>query len=314
MMKGAILIQTRILLPVLGAILIAAFAMIPPAGAEELCIYPLTSTDTANPQIKAIRDDVRRSIHVIKSQKEPSLLPELKFYKYRVGRDDTFWKILSQTSSNIDTLMTVNTLGSAADIAPGRSVFIPNMRGIIFHNSRNTPVEHIARAFRVPAKYILRVNGNSIEGKNYIFIPQAGISTIERSLFLGTGFIAPLGEIRKTSGFGVRRDPFTRDLRFHGGVDLACSPGTRVFASRPGVVSFAGYKGGYGRVVEISHSHGYYSIYGHLSRISVRPGMPVNTNSVIGLSGNTGRSTGPHLHFEVRRNSRAINPYVLSRH
>lgn len=292
-------------------IIIAATAL--PAGAETLTIHTLTGTGLENPQIKEIRDDVRRAVYVIKSRKSPALLPELKFYKYRVGRDDTFWKILSSTSSNIDTLMTVNSLGSAGDAAPGRTIFIPNMRGIIFHNGRNTPVEHLAKAFKVPGEYILRANGGSVEGKSHIFIPQAGVSTIERSLFLGTGFITPLGETRKTSGFGIRRDPFTRDFKFHGGIDLACRPGTRVFAARTGVVTYTGYKGGYGRTVEISHSHGYYSIYGHLSRITVRKGATVSTNTVIGLSGNTGRSTGPHLHFEVRRNSRPVNPYVLSR-
>ncbi len=311
-LRAGTILASRVLMPALGAILIFIAGL--PAGAEETGITRLASTDSDNPQVRSIRDDVRRAIYVIRSQKEPALLPELKFYRYQTGRDDTFWTIMSRTSSNIDTLMTVNALGSAADVSPGRTIFIANMRGIIFHNRNNTPVEHLARAFKIPGKYILRVNGDSIEGKSHIFIPQAGISTIERSLFLGTGFIAPLIDIRRTSGFGMRRDPFTRDLRFHGGVDLACRPGTRVYAARPGKVSFAGYKGGYGRVVEISHSHGYYSIYGHLSRIAVRPGMSVNTNTVIGLSGNTGRSTGPHLHFEVRRNARAINPHVLSRH
>jgi murein DD-endopeptidase MepM/ murein hydrolase activator NlpD len=289
-------------------------AVAPPgAGANTLSIDTLSSTSLENPQIREIRNDVRRAAYVIKSRKSPALLPELKFYKYRVGRDDTFWKILTGTSSNIDTLMTVNSMGSAADASPGRTIFIPNMRGIIFHNRRNTPVEHLAGAFKIPGDYILRANGGSVEGKSHIFIPLAGVSTIERSLFLGTGFITPLGEMRKTSGFGMRRDPFTRDFKFHGGIDLACRPGTRVFAARSGVVTYTGYKGGYGRTVEISHSHGYYSIYGHLSRIAVRKGSTVNTNTVIGLSGNTGRSTGPHLHFEVRRNSRPVNPYVLSR-
>ncbi len=276
-------------------------------------ISVLGSTALSDPVIKEIREDVRRTIYVVQSWKDPSLLPELKFYAYRIGKDDTFWKIMANTSSNIDTLMTVNGLGTSADIVPGRTIYVPNMRGIIFHNKSGAQVEHLARAFKVGAHYILQANGNSIRGKEYIFIPGAGISTIERSLFLGTGFITPLVNARKTSGFGLRRDPFTREIRFHGGVDLACRPGTKIYAARSGVVCATGYKGGYGLTVEVAHSHGYKSIYGHLSRIHVRPDQRVTTTTLLGLSGNTGRSTGPHLHFEVRRNSRPVNPFVLSR-
>jgi murein DD-endopeptidase MepM/ murein hydrolase activator NlpD len=291
----------------------ASLLFLTPPGYGNSGIIELNSINNSDPVIKSIRGDIRRSIYVIKSGKAPTLLPELKFYRYRVKKDDTFWKILAGTSSDMDTLISVNNLTSSMDISPGREIYIPNMRGIIFTNGNNSPPGAVAGAFRISEKYLLRANNESISGKNHIFIPLAKISSVEKTLFMGTGFISPLREARKTSGFGTRRDPFTRELKFHGGIDLACRPGTKIYAARSGRVSYVGYKGGYGLTVEVSHSHGYYSIYGHLSRILVRRGISVDTGTVLGLSGNTGRSTGPHLHFEVRRNSRPVNPYVLNR-
>lgn len=281
--------------------------------AGESIITELSSLSLQNPVVKQIRAEVGKTAYAVKSRREAGNMPELKFYRYRVSRGDTFWTVLSAVSSDIDTLMSVNGLGSPEDIEPGKVLYIPNMRGIVFRNSKKAGAEQIANAFKIPREYILRANGNSIEGKEYLFIPMAKLSSVERSLFLGTGFVNPLRDAQKTSGFGMRRDPFTHHMSFHGGIDLACRPGTKVYAARSGVVTFAGYKGNYGFAVEVSHSHGYSSIYGHLSRIYVRPGAEVNTGTVLGLSGNTGRSTGPHLHFEVRRRATPVSPNILSR-
>lgn len=282
-------------------------------NAAENVIYDLPGLSLQNPVLKQLRFDVGKTTFAIKSQRGAENMPELRIYRYKVSRGDTFWTILAATSSNIDTLMSLNGLGSPEDIEPGKILFIPNMRGIVFRNSKRAGIEQISAAFKIPAEYIRRANGTSIEGREYLFIPMAKLSSVERSLFLGTGFINPLRDAQKTSGFGMRRDPFTHHMRFHGGVDLACRPGTKIYAARSGVVTFAGYKGNYGFAVEVSHSHGYSSIYGHLSRIYVRPGTEVNTDTILGLSGNTGRSTGPHLHFEVRRRATPINPNILSR-
>lgn len=281
--------------------------------AGESIIIELPSLALQNPTLKQIRADAGKAVYAVKSRRGVESMPELKIYRYRVLRGDTFWKILSATSSDIDTLMSINGLGSPEDVEPGKIIYIPNMRGIVFRNSKKAGVEQIANAFKIPTEYILRANKNFIEGKEYLFIPMAKLSSVERSLFLGIGFVNPLRDSQKTSGFGMRRDPFTRHMSFHGGIDLACRPGTKVYAARSGVVTFAGYKGNYGFAVEVSHSHGYSSIYGHLSRIYVRPGAEVNTGTVLGLSGNTGRSTGPHLHFEVRRRTSPVNPNILSR-
>jgi murein DD-endopeptidase MepM/ murein hydrolase activator NlpD len=111
-----------------------------------------------------------------------------------------------------------------------------------------------------------------------------------------------------SSHFGQRSDPFTGRGAFHGGVDFAAPPGSRVIATGPGVVSFSGYKDGYGYVVEISHPTGYVTRYGHNSRNLVREGQTVQKGDAIAVIGSTGRSTGTHVHFEVERDGNRLNP------
>jgi murein DD-endopeptidase MepM/ murein hydrolase activator NlpD len=119
----------------------------------------------------------------------------------------------------------------------------------------------------------------------------------------------PLGETANiTSGFGIRRDPFRRTLAMHSGVDFKSPTGTAVVATADGRVVAAGSEGAYGRMVEISHDNGVATRYAHLSEINVTVGQLVANGSVVGKIGNTGRSTGPHLHYETRVNRRAVDP------
>ncbi|WP_087002457.1 M23 family metallopeptidase [Rhizobium sullae] len=111
-----------------------------------------------------------------------------------------------------------------------------------------------------------------------------------------------------TSPFGNRRDPFLGRLAFHSGVDFRFAPGERVRPTAPGTVVNAGWTGGYGNMVEIDHGNGVSTRYGHMSQILVRAGDTVGRSDVIGLAGSTGRSTGTHLHYEVRQNGRAVDP------
>ncbi|MFV0644816.1 MAG: M23 family metallopeptidase [Sphingomonadaceae bacterium] len=111
-----------------------------------------------------------------------------------------------------------------------------------------------------------------------------------------------------TSSYGLRRDPFTGVPAMHSGLDFRGPMGAPVYAAADGTVSFAGRKSGYGKVIEISHGNGLMTRYAHLSRFSVTEGQKIPAGSVIGGIGSTGRSTGPHLHFEVRINDRAVNP------
>ena len=131
--------------------------------------------------------------------------------------------------------------------------------------------------------------------------------------FIGAdGFCSPIGENWRnvvTSEFGNRRDPFTGERRGHSGMDLAVPTGTSVRAALPGTVTVSTYnQGGYGYYVMIDHGNGLSTLYGHNSQLLARVGQTVEAGDVIALSGSTGRSTGPHLHFEVRINGERTNP------
>ncbi len=111
-----------------------------------------------------------------------------------------------------------------------------------------------------------------------------------------------------SSGFGVRTDPIEGGAAFHPGLDFKGPKGAPIYAAAAGTVSFTGGRQGYGNYVEISHGHGLVTRYAHMSRIIAHLGQPVTAGTPIGMIGSTGRSTGPHLHFEVRINDRPVNP------
>lgn len=119
------------------------------------------------------------------------------------------------------------------------------------------------------------------------------------------------GSFRRSSGFGNRSDPFTGGRAFHSGLDFAAASGTPVYSAGNGVVSHVGNKSGYGQVVEVTHDDGLVTRYAHLSAYLSKPGQRVSTGTPIAKVGTTGRSTGPHLHFEVRKGDTAINPQAF---
>lgn len=114
---------------------------------------------------------------------------------------------------------------------------------------------------------------------------------------------------RLTSGFGARMDPFSGEGAYHMGVDLAVPRGTPVHVTANGVVATAGWVTGYGKLIMVDHGGGLQTYYAHLSRVEVVPGQRVSCGEIIGTAGDTGHSTGPHLHYEVRRGGHAVNPF-----
>ena len=167
-----------------------------------------------------------------------------------------------------------------------------------------------AQAGRQPLLYaaLHRVDGPDVEllkwtsgGKADWFDTDA--SGRERS----AGLMAPVAG-RITSGFGGRFHPILRFARFHSGIDFGAGWGSPIVAAADGVVVGTGWNGGYGRQVQVAHGGGIVTTYSHMSGFAASPGSPVRQGQVIGYVGSTGLSTGPHLHFEVRVNGRAVDP------
>jgi murein DD-endopeptidase MepM/ murein hydrolase activator NlpD len=167
-----------------------------------------------------------------------------------------------------------------------------------------------------------RIASSSAEGVGGPLEPVGGSDATFKQLFtswkkldsISQGAIAvpsekPVKTAAFTSGYGVRSDPFRHSAAMHAGIDLAGPVGTAIYATADGVVADAGYnKGGYGNLIKIDHGRGIETRYGHLSAILVSPGQRVVRGQQIARMGSTGRSTGSHLHYEVRIDGRAVNP------
>jgi murein DD-endopeptidase MepM/ murein hydrolase activator NlpD len=140
-----------------------------------------------------------------------------------------------------------------------------------------------------------------------LFISWKKLTTLQAAVAAIPAYM-PVKDYRYTSSYGYRYDPFNGGTAMHAGVDMAGAHGEPIYASADGVVQQAGRSGGYGNLVELRHGKGIDTRYGHLSAIAVKPGERVRQGQLIGRMGSTGRSTGTHLHFEVRVDGRAVNP------
>jgi murein DD-endopeptidase MepM/ murein hydrolase activator NlpD len=164
----------------------------------------------------------------------------------------------------------------------------------------------------VPVK--LPANAGAFERQLYrINVSRAQVERLNRTLALVPYRKPVIGEVEFTSGFGVRNDPFLGRPAMHTGLDFRAATGDPVRATANGKVVSSGWTGGYGRMVEIDHGNGLSTRYGHLSEIGVKVGDQIRIGQVIGAVGSTGRSTGPHLHYETRIDGEAVDPQKFLR-
>ena len=217
---------------------------------------------------------------------------------------------MARTGMDLETLSSVNELSSPHDLVEGMILEIPNMRGVFHPEVSENSIKNkqlLADKYRIPDD---KLQYDSEREK--WFIPGVVMGKVEKSFFYGFGFSTPLKTALMSSAYGNRMDPFTKKTTFHGGIDLAAKHGSSVHASQDGVVEFASTSGGYGKLIIIKHSMGYETRYGHLDTFLVKSGDRIKKGEKIGEVGMTGRTTGPHLHFEVRRNSKRQKPFFQS--
>ncbi len=264
---------------------------------------------------KQLQEDLQKYFAAaVPSTKES--FPPLRFFIYHYSGEKDIFSIAARLNLPYDTLATLNSVENPADFRKLEHVLIPNMPGIFVPVSPSPGFQEILYSLRAqstePGGKFQRVIISDRKGSRaFLFYLGESFHTLERAYFLNILFRFPLPLGRLTSGYGMRKDPFTGHPRFHHGIDLAAPAGTDVFAARDGIVAKAGTDSVLGNYVFIFHKGGFQTLYGHLSSIKVSLKQRVTSGTIIGKVGSTGMATGPHLHFEIRQKDGSKDPVPL---
>lgn len=238
-------------------------------------------------------------------------LPPLLFSRYTVTEGATIFSLAARFSLPYATVATINRIPAPSELEPGREIVVPTIPGVYLPLVPVNDLEHLMSDLRgASVGTIVHVE---IAGAPTAFRMFAGddFSADERKAFLGVLFRHPVAGSAITSPFGNRIHPVSGRWSFHSGVDYGAARGSSVRAARSGTVTGVGEDEVMGRSVTIIHNGGYETFYAHLDTTTVRLNQEVRSGMIIGTVGSTGISTGPHLHFEVRRNGTARDPVDL---
>lgn len=251
---------------------------------------------------------------------------ELPYYTHRITEEDLskgkgFNQIRSSLNQSGGTLATANALESPSSLKVGMEIILPVFQGIFIAENPETDFELLLKK-EFESEMARNSEKNQVtkkvklNGRKYEFVPGRTISSTASAFFLSQNskkeddkMVLPLARKVLTSEFGYRTSPISKKWTLHAGIDLAAPIGTDVFACKGGVVQTAEsnhYM--YGNYIDIRHEDKKISRYAHLSKILVSKGNSVKKGAVIGKVGMTGMATGPHLHFEIRENGKAMNP------
>lgn len=235
-------------------------------------------------------------------------VPELQIYKHKVQKGEVLSEIAKKYGISMDTICGSNNLISYDLIKEGAVFTIPSKDGILYKMKKGVTILDLVKKYKISLKKILAQN--SIKNPDFISIGSELFIPDARPQNIFPGYLWPTFSRKITGGYGWRRNPFNRRRReFHKGVDIGSKYG-RVRATKYGKITYSGWLGGYGKVIIIGHPGGIKSLYAHLSKIFVRKGQYVKQGQFIGRSGNTGRSTGPHLHVEITKYGKHKNPFI----
>lgn len=246
-------------------------------------------------------------------QKPAALLKSLETSSYTVKNGEAVSTIANKFGLKLGTLISFNNIRNVKRIQVGMKLTIPNQDGLLYTVVRGDSLGLISRRTGVTYEALLDANNLDspvIQPGQKLFIPGANLAGAQLRQALGELFIMP-ARGRLTSGFGYRRDPFTGLRRFHNGIDIANASGTSIRAAMEGRVSDVGYHSSYGNYVVLSHEGGYQTMYAHLISYKVKKGQRVSQGESIAQMGNTGYSTGTHLHFSVFLRNNPVDPYRL---
>jgi murein DD-endopeptidase MepM/ murein hydrolase activator NlpD len=241
----------------------------------------------------------------------PAALKSLKVVSYTVRRGESLSQIAQKLHLNIGTLISFNGIKDSRTLGAGAVLKVPNSDGVLYRVRRGDSLEKIADSFSTALETVLDFNSlttSVITVGQEIFIPGARMSTADINKVIGDLFIWPVSG-RITSRFGGRNDPFTGVFRSHNGIDIANKMDLPIGAAMAGQVVSAAFSPTYGNYVIVKHTGTtYQTLYGHLDKILVSRGQNVAQGQTLGLLGNTGYSTGAHLHFSLFKNGEAVDP------
>ncbi|MBN1835426.1 MAG: M23 family metallopeptidase [Spirochaetales bacterium] len=241
----------------------------------------------------------------------PEAVQTVSTRRYAVRSGDTISGIAQHFGLKMDTVISYNNIDDARGLREGAVLILPNADGLKYRVKRGDYLEGIARQYGVALSAL--VDWNNLESAlivpgQELFIPGARMSEMELNRVFGRLFVYPAAG-RITSRFGPRSDPFTGLRRFHNGVDLANAVGTPVLASMSGRVAMLGYNPNFGKYIILTHPEGFQTLYGHLDTFLVQKGQTVGQGQQIARMGNTGYSTGCHLHFSIFKKGEPVDPF-----
>ena len=240
----------------------------------------------------------------------------VKFLIHKVKKGENLWGIAKKHGYSVHTVIGCNPQMKTYNVSVNEKLLMPSSGGSLHPVSKTDTWKSIAEKYNIDESILKDTNLNvrNLTEEPYVFIPgkKPAVDLLNESMqekyALRDLFRSPLAG-RLSSTFGTRRHPVTGKISRHGGIDIAVKTGTLVGAAADGIVTVASTDvGHYGTAVFIDHQNGYITHYGHLSKILVRVGQRVKAGQIIAKSGATGRATGPHLHFTVKKNGVSLDP------
>lgn len=267
-----------------------------------------------NPAKAEEHDRVVKIVELEEKDEKETIDQEKPFQieSHKVSQGDTLWRIAQTYKVPVYTILSANPHKKNSPIYPGEELRIPTQPGILYKVKANESLSQIAKRYKISQDQITDLEGRPIKklkGLSEVFLHKA--KPIKESVYIvKKRFILPVVQGRITSHYGWRYHPIYGTKNFHSGLDIAAPIGTPIRAAAEGVVAFAGEAGSYGFLVILRHRDDYFTVYAHCSKILVNEGDFVKQGQIIARVGNTGTATGAHLHFEVKKKSRLVNPIL----
>ena len=276
---------------------------------EQLPVIESFTPSRANTVLKDFNSIVESNSKAISAGREP----EIMFFQYKNTERFPFQGLAARTCINQETLATLNQIENAQDDIKGKTLIIPVINGIFIPIDRGINSIEVLLQENYSTQTLTKSNiYYTINGRDYLFLRSKRFTPTERAYFLDSALRLPLDNdsFWVSSEFGKRKNPFSGEMKNHNGIDLAASEGTPVYAIKDGAVyAVIENDSEFGNYLILSHDQGKMtSVYAHLSKIFVDRYQYVKKGDVIALVGQTGKATGPHLHFEIRQGGKAEDP------